>query len=104
MTPEIMDLAVKAILGVLALMGIWLVGWLKDALKARINAEQANELDRLIYDFVAAAEQQLKEKDPTGKLRKQYVTENLMELGFAISKEINARIEAAVYGINLEQK
>ena len=104
MTPEIMDLVVKAVFGILGLLGIWLIGWIKDALKARVDAEQAAELDRLIYDFVAAAEQVLKEKDPTGKLRKQYVTENLMALGFAISQEVNARIEAAVYGINLEQK
>ena len=104
MTPEIMELAVKAILGVLGLLGIWLVGWIKDALKARVEAEQAAELDRLIYDFVACAEQTLKEKDPTGKIRKQYVTENLMALGFAISQEVNARIEAAVYGINIEAR
>ena len=104
MTPEIMDLVVKGILGVLALLGIWLVGWIKDALKAHIESEQADELDRLIYDFVAAAEQVLKAKDPTGKLRKQYVTEQLAALGFAVNQEINARIEAAVYGINLEQK
>ena len=101
---EIIELAVKALFGLLAIGGIWLVGYVKDVLKAKTEAEQAGELDRLIYDFVAAAEQMLKEKDPTGKLRKQYVTENLMALGFAISQEINARIEAAVYGINIEQK
>ena len=104
MTPEIMELAVKAILGVLALMGIWLIGWIKDYLKARVETEQAAELDRLIYDFVACAEQTLKKNDPSGGLRKQYVTEQLMALGFAISQEVNARIEAAVYGINIEAR
>ena len=104
MTPEIIDLAAKAVLLVLGLLGIWLVGWLKDALKARVESEQATQLDRLIYDFVAAAEQTLKEGDPDGSKRKAYVTENLMALGIAISQEINARIEAAVFGINLEQK
>ena len=104
MTPEIMDLVVKAVFGILGLLGIWLVGWVKDALKARVEAEQAAELDRLIYDFVAAAEQTLKEGDSDGSKRKAYVTENLMALGIAISQEINARIEAAVFGINIEQK
>lgn len=104
MTPEIMDLVVEAVFGILGLLGIWLVGWVKDALKARVEAEQAAELDRLIYDFVAAAEQMLKEGDSDGSKRKAYVTENLMALGIAISQEINARIEAAVFGINIEQK
>lgn len=104
MTPEIMELAVKAILGILGLLGIWLIGWIKDYLKARVETEQAAELDRLIYDFVACAEQTLKKNDPSGRLRKQYVTEQLMALGFAISQEVNARIEAAVYGINIEAR
>ena len=104
MTPEIMDLVVKVVLGILALMGIWLVGWVKDALKARVEAEQASELDRLIYDFVAAAEQMLKKDDPHGDKRKAYVTENLMKLGIAITEEVNARIEAAVYAINVAQE
>lgn len=104
MTPEIMDMVVKAVFGILGLLGIWLVGWVKDALKARVEAEQASELDRLIYDFVAAAEQMLKKDDPYGDKRKAYVTENLMKLGIAITEEVNAMIEAAVFGINIEQK
>lgn len=104
MTPEIMDLVVKAVFGILGLLGIWLVGWVKDALKARVQAEQAAELDRLIYNFVAAADQMLKEVDPDGSKRKAYVTGNLMKLGIVITEEVNARIEAAVFGINIEQK
>ena len=104
MNPEIIELAVKAIFGLLAIGGLWLVSYCKNALKAKAEAEQASELDRLIYDFVACAEQTLKEKDPTGRLRKQYVMEQLTALGFIVNQEINARIEAAVYGINLDQK
>lgn len=104
MNPEIIELAVKAVIGLLAIGGLWLVSYAKAALKARAEAEEASELDRLIYDFVACAEQTLKENDPTGKLRKQYVVEQLNALGFAVNQEINARIEAAVYGINLDSK
>ena len=98
---EIIDLAVKALFGILAIGGIWLVGFVKEVLKTKVEAQQASELDRLIYDFVAAAEQQLKADDPDGSKRKAYVVEQLNAVGIAISQEINARIEAAVYEINL---
>lgn len=101
MTQEIIELIVKALFGLLALGGLWLVSFIKDELAAKISAQQASELDRLIYDFVAAAEQQLKEEDPDGSKRKAYVVEQLNAVGIAISQEINARIEAAVYEINL---
>ena len=104
MTPEIMDLVVKAVFGILGLLGIWLVGWVKDALKARVEAEQKAELIERVYNFVAAADQMLKESDPDGSKRKGYVTENLMKLGIVITEEVNAIIEAAVFGINIEQK
>ena len=101
MQQEIIELIVKALFGLLAIGGIWLVGYVKDVLKTKISAHQASELDRLIYDFVAAAEQQLKQDDPDGTKRKAYVVEQLNAVGIAISQEINARIEAAVYEINL---
>ena len=101
MSQEIIDLVVKALFGLLAIGGIWLVGFVKDVLKTKIDAQQASELDRLIYDFVAAAEQMLKADDPDGSKRKAYVVEQLNAVGIAISKEIDARIEAAVYEINL---
>ena len=101
MTSEIIDLVVKALFGLLVIGGIWLVGFVKEVLKTKVEAQQASELDRLIYDFVAAAEQQLKADDPDGSKRKAYVVEQLNAVGIAISQEINARIEAAVYEINL---
>ena len=101
MSQEIIELVVKALFGLLAIGGIWLVGFVKDVLKTKVEAQQASELDRLIYDFVAAAEQQLKADDPDGTKRKAYVVEQLNAVGIAISQEINARIEAAVYEINL---
>ena len=101
MTQELIELIVKALFGLLAIGGLWLVSFTKDVLKTKVEAQQASELDRLIYDFVAAAEQQLKEDDPDGTKRKAYVVEQLNAVGIAISQEINARIEAAVYEINL---
>lgn len=101
MNSEIIELIVKALFGLLAIVGIWLVGFVKEELSAKISAHQASELDRLIWDFVAAADQMLKADDPDGSKRKAYVVEQLNAVGIAISEEINARIEAAVYEINL---
>lgn len=104
MTPELIDLIVRVIIGLAGVFGLWLISKLSQALKVRAEAEQADELDKLIYQFVAAAEQQLKGDDPSGSARKAYVVHLLEQLGFKVSEEINARIEAAVYKLNMEQK
>lgn len=104
MAPETMDLFVKVVLGLLGLAGIWALTKLSAHLKIKAEAAQATELDKLIYQFVACAEQILKGVDENGTLRKQYVVNLLEELGIKVSEEINARIEAAVYQLNMEQK
>lgn len=101
--PAIMALLVRTVAALLGLATIWLATKAKSLLKARAEAEQAGNLDRLIYQFVEAAEQQLKNGDPDGTARKQYVVGLLEELGMEISAAINARIEAAVYDLNLRQ-
>lgn len=102
--PEIIDLAVKVIFGLLGLGAMWCLHYAKNALKARTESDEASQLDVLIYDLVAAAEQLLKKDDPDGSKRNQYVKDNLKELGIVITEEINARIEAAVFGINRLEK
>ena len=49
MTPEIIELAVKAIIGLLAIGGLWLVSYAKAALKARAEVAEASEL---LFDVV----------------------------------------------------
>lgn len=61
---------------------------------------QDERLRMLIESFVEAAEQLLKDADPTGEKRKQYVEQNLEQLGYVITSEINAQIEACVFDIN----
>lgn len=104
MNPDFIDLVARIIIALLGLGCLWLLTKAKSLLKIRAEAEEATELDKLIYQLVAAAEQQLKAEDPTGQVRKQYVIDLLTKLGFEVNAEINARIEAAVYAINLEQK
>ena len=103
-SPELIELITRAIFALLALGCLWFFGHVKNALQAKVEQGQASELDILIKEFVAAAEQTLKEKDPTGKLRKRYVEECLTEIGIVITNEINARIEAAVYELNQKER
>ena len=102
MTPELIDLTTRIIIGLVGLAGIWALTKLAAHLKIKAEAAQATELDKLIYQFVACAEQILKGVDENGTLRKQYVVNLLEELGIKVTREIDARIEAAVYQINLD--
>ena len=90
----IIDLIVK----ILAIIVTgYIVPKLKAYLSAKLTAEQIAELDRLIRIFVEAAEQTVR---TSGIDRKAYVVEQLKALNYEIKAEVDARIEAAVYGLN----
>ena len=99
---DLVQLITRAVFTLLGFGLLVLLKHIKAALDAKVEAGKAGELDLLIADFVAAAEQLLKQDDPDGSKRKQYVTDCLMAIGIAITDEINARIEAAVFRQNLE--
>ena len=91
-----MDIA-EIIVKVLAVIVTgYLLPKLKAYLNAKLTAEQYAELDRLIKAFVEAAEQTI---HTSGADRKAYVVAQLEALNYEINKEIDARIEAAVYGL-----
>lgn len=73
---------------------------LKSFILAKKEEIEDEKLRALIESFVEAAEQMLKEDDPDGTIRKQYVEENLKLLGYEINEQINAYIEAYVFDIN----
>lgn len=73
---------------------------LKEYLEVQKESIQNKDLLLLIDSFVEAAEQMFKLNDPTGEKRKSYVEEQLTALGYAITKQIDAYIEAAVYELN----
>lgn len=93
----IIELAVEII--VILLAGLVLPK-LRALLKASLSAEEYDTLEKLIIALVKAAEQTLKEDDPTGQLRKNYVVTQLAALNYEMTEQINAMIEAAVYGVN----
>jgi len=87
----------------LQLMGVILFALLivvlakfRSKLKAEIEAGKASELDKLIYQFVSAADQLLKAEDPTGAKRQAYVYGLLTKLGVVITDIVKAKIEANV--------
>lgn len=94
---NIINLAIEVIAVILA---GFVLPKLRAYLKGKLDAEQWEALKRLVTVLVEAAEQTLKEDDPTGKLRKQYVVSQLHELSYDVTEEVNALIEAAVYGLN----
>lgn len=96
---NIIDIAIEII--VLILAG-YVLPKLRELIKAKLTAEEWAALEKLITELVKAAEQTLKDNDPTGKMRKQYVITQLKALEYDITEQVDAMIEAAVYGVNHE--
>lgn len=89
--------------GLLALVG-WAVPKICQWLNIKNSDAITQEVMNLIGVFVNAAEQLLKEEDPTGEKRKQYVIEHLQALGYEITDVMLAMIENKVFELNLETK
>lgn len=73
---------------------------LKAWLEAKIGKAQSDAVEKLIYNLVESAEQQFYLEDPDGTIRKQYVNDSLVELGYELTNQINAIIYASVYELN----
>lgn len=73
---------------------------LTEYLEAQKESIKNKDLLLLIDSFVEAAEQLYKLNDPTGEKRKQYVEQQLMALGYAITEQVEAYIEASVFEVN----
>lgn len=86
--------------GTLSIAVVFIVPLLLVILKKHVNALHNDELKRTVEIFVKAAEQMLKEEDPTGEKRKQFVIDKLTEMGIKHSALIDALIEACVHELN----
>lgn len=98
MSQQIIDIIIKLVAIILV---AYVLPELKNWLSNKIGEEKATKLAEYIEKFVKAAEQMYKEVDETGEKRKQYVIDQLKDLGYVITDEINARIESEVFDINL---
>ena len=99
---NLIDIIAKLIAALLAIGVAWVLGKAKEYLTVKAEATGNDDLVRLVEQFCAAAEQQLKADDPTGEKRKDYVYHLLREANVEITEIVDAMIEAAVYSINTE--
>lgn len=92
----IIDIAAKLIVGLFAL---YILPKLRELAAAKLDAQQMDDLEKIVHALVRAAEQTLRDGDPTGAKRKAYVCEQLQALNYEVNSEVDALIEAAVYGL-----
>lgn len=77
-----------------------LIKKLQAYLSAKAAENNAAELEQLITEFVAAAEQTLKKDDPDGTKRLSYVEKLINTAGYELTEVIKSKIESAVYALN----
>lgn len=93
----ILDIAAKLVAVLIACV---LLPAVKKFLDEKVSEKNRAVLIHLVTVFVEAAEQLLKEDDPTGEKRKAYVVEQLKLLGFEITTYIENLIESNVFNLN----
>ena len=99
---EIIDILIKLAGTVLATIIAYLAKEAISYVKTKREKEEKNALDKFICELVHAAEQMLKNEDPTGSARLSYVQQMLIEAGYELTDAVRATIEAYVYKINAE--
>ena len=99
---EIIAIVGKVLAAAVVALLAYLVPKIKTWLEAKISSEGTAKVLLLIENFVTAADQLYKADDPTGVIRKKYVEDQLKQLGYVITDELNAFIESAVKKCNKE--
>ena len=79
---------------------VWLIYKLKEFVSSKIKDIEDKKLRDLVETFVDAAEQLLKDEDPTGEKRKEYVVNQLHLLEIEVNGLVNAMIEEEVFKLN----
>lgn len=99
---EIIAIVGKVLAAAVVALFAYLVPKIKTWLDAKIGSEGTAKVLLLIENFVTAADHLYKADDPTGVIRKKYVEDQLKQLGYAITDELNGFIESAVKKCNKE--
>lgn len=94
---EILGLAILALIAVV-------LPKIRAYFVAKFGEEKTEAMIEQIKWLVAAAEQMYKERDPDGKLRKDFVKTQLEALGVKITPDVDAIIEGCVYELNQARK
>lgn len=64
-----------------------------DYFKSLLDKAQADKLDKFVEELVSAADQLLKQTDPDGSVRLEYVCNQLVAAGYSLTNAIRAKIE-----------
>lgn len=80
----------------------YLAPQISEWLTSKIGESNTNELKAYVRSFVRAADQLLKEEDPTGEKRNEYVLEHLRLVGIEITEAVISMIEGEVFDVNKE--
>ena len=97
---EITEILIRITAAILAAVATFLVKEAVRYIQIKREQEEKSVLDRFICELVYAAEQLLKDEDPSGSARLGYVQQMLIEAGYELTDTIRATIEAYVYEIN----
>lgn len=100
MTTEILDVVIR----LFAALFVGIVAYLAPKISSflKINGESiaSEEVMKIVLCFVQAADQLMKDDDPTGEKRKKYVIDQLEALGYEITDAVIAMIEGSVWQVN----
>lgn len=95
----------QVILAVIGLAGAILTGVVIPYIRVKTTKEQRESAYIIIQSAVWAADQLLKNVDPSGHRRNEYVMSYIEGLGLGLTeKDINMLIESAVHELNLAQQ
>ena len=99
---EIIAIIGKILAAAIVALLAYLTPKIKEWLNVKIGTDNTAKVLLLIENFVTAADQLYKADDPTGVIRKKYVEDQLKQLGYVITGELNGFIESAVKKCNKE--
>ena len=108
---DFVNIILKVLVALLSFAGVWLIAkaqalWpqIKAWITSKTNLVNEEQLDKLVSDTVKAADQLLKENDPTGEKRNKYVVDALTSAGVEVSDIVMAKIEAKVLDLGHASK
>lgn len=94
------NLLAAFVVGLLAYLAPMAKAWLL----ANTDAAAQKRILLLVQSFARAAEQLYHDQDPDGDKRRQFVQEQLRELGVEVTEAVIKMIEGAVWEINTENR
>lgn len=104
MNDETIAVIGKLIAAVFVGIVAYLTPVVREWFKSHTSKTDQEKIKILIDSFVHAAEQLLHDKDPDGKLRMDYVKNQLTALGIGITADIVSMIEGAVWEVNNQNR